>query len=197
MYIYGRWIVIPLIGAFIGWITNVLAIRLLFRPHRPFQFLFWTFQGLIPKRRAEIAANVARVVDKDLLPLGEVLEHLRTPALEEKITELVVEVARRRLTERLPSFIPAGLKEAASKTIEETLRREIPPALEELEGELTSSISSFSLGDLVAEKINKLDLHQVENLIVEVAGRELRYIELLGGVLGFFIGLVQAFVAGR
>lgn len=68
MYIYGRWIVIPLIGAFIGWITNVLAIRLLFRPHRPFQFLFWTFQGLIPKRRAEIAANVARVVDKDLLP---------------------------------------------------------------------------------------------------------------------------------
>lgn len=62
---------------------------------------------------------------------------------------------------------------------------------------MTSSISSFSLGDLVAEKINKLDLHQVENLIVEVAGRELRYIELLGGVLGFFIGLVQAFVAGR
>ncbi|OIQ61183.1 hypothetical protein MOTE_02590 [Moorella thermoacetica] len=197
MYIFQRWLVIPLIGAFIGWITNVLAIRLLFRPHRPLQILSWTFQGLIPKRRAEIAANVARVVDKDLLPLGEVLEHLRTPVLEEKITELVVAVARRRLTERLPSFIPAGLREAAGKTMEETLRREIPPALEELEGELTSSISSFSLGELVAAKINKLDLYQVENLIVEVAGRELRYIELLGGILGFFIGLVQAFVAGR
>ncbi len=196
MYIYERWLVIPLIGAFIGWITNVLAIRLLFRPHRPFQIFFWTFQGLIPKRRVEIAANVARVVDKDLLPLGEVLEHLRTPALEDKITELVVEVARRRLTERLPSFIPAGLKEAAGKTMVETLRREIPPALEEMEGELTASLSSFSLGELVAAKINKLDLHQVEDLIVEVASRELRYIELLGGVLGFFIGLVQAALAG-
>lgn len=196
MYIYERWLAIPMIGAFIGWITNVLAIRLLFRPHRPFRVFFWTFQGLIPKRRAEIAANVARVVDKDLLPLGEVLEHLRTPALEEKITGMVVEVARRRLTERLPAFIPTGLKEAAAKTIEETLRREIPPALEELERELTSSVSSFSLGELVAAKINRLDLHQVEGLIVEVASRELRYIELLGGILGFFIGLVQAALAG-
>lgn len=197
MYTYERWLVIPLIGAFIGWITNLLAIRLLFRPHRPFRLIFWTLQGVIPKRRAEIAASVARVVDKDLLPLPEVVAQLHTQALEERITDLIIEVARRRLLERLPSFFPPGLKEAAGKTVEETLRREIPPALQELEAELAAaSPTTFSLGQMVADKINKLDLKKVEDIILEVASRELRYIEILGGVLGFFIGLIQAALAG-
>lgn len=189
-----KWVVIPLIGAFIGWITNVLAIRLLFRPHRPVKIFFWSLQGLIPKRRIELAANVARVVDKELLPLAEVMSHLRTPELEKQVTAMVIDVARRRLLERLPSFIPPGLKEVLGKTIEETLRREIPPALQELEKELAAS-TSFSIGQIVAEKINKLDLLKVENIIVEVTGRELRYIEYLGGCLGFIIGLIQAALA--
>jgi uncharacterized membrane protein YheB (UPF0754 family) len=186
-----------LIGAFIGWITNVLAIRLLFRPHRRVRILLWNLQGVIPKRRPEIAAKVARVVDKDLLPLHEVIEHLHTPALEEKIASMIIEVARRRLLERLPAFFPPGLKEAAGKTVEETLRREIAPALKDLEAELTGAGSNLSLGQMVAEKINTLDLKKVENIILEVASRELRYIELLGGVLGLCIGLVQAILAGR
>jgi len=193
---FARWILIPLIGAFIGWLTNVVAIRMLFRPRRPVKIFFWTLQGLIPKRQAEIAANIAGVVDKDLLPLKEVLERLYTPALESRLTTMVVDVARRRLLERLPSFIPPGLKEAAGRSMEETLRREMPSAIQELLEELGQTPGVFSLGDLVAAKFNKLNLQQVEQIVVDVAGRELRYIEWLGGLLGFLIGLIQALLAG-
>ncbi|BCV22018.1 DUF445 domain-containing protein [Moorella sp. Hama-1] len=191
-----RWVLIPLIGAFIGWLTNVVAIRMLFRPRRPVKILFWTLQGLIPKRQAEIAANIAGVVDKDLLPWQEVLERLHTPALEDRLTTMVIEVARRRLLERLPSFIPSGLKEAAGRSMEETLRREMPSAIGELVAEIGRMPGVFSLGSVVADKFNKLNLEQVEEVVVEVAGRELRYIEWLGGLLGFLIGLIQALLAG-
>lgn len=191
-----RWVLIPLIGAFIGWLTNVVAIRMLFRPRRPVKILFWTLQGLIPKRQAEIAANIAGVVDKDLLPWQEVLERLHTPALEDRLTTMVIDVARRRLLERLPSFIPSGLKEAAGRSMEETLRREMPSAIGELVAEIGRMPGVFSLGSVVADKFNKLNLEQVEEVVVEVAGRELRYIEWLGGLLGFLIGLIQALLAG-
>jgi len=184
------WFLVPVIGAFIGWSTNVLAIRLLFRPHRPVKLMFWTLQGLIPKRRGELAENVARVIDKDIVPFKEVLVRLQTPEMEEKVSEVVIDVVKRRLLERIPAFIPMGLKEAIGKTLEDTLRREIPPAMRELEGELFSE-DLCSIGNIVAEKINNLDLVKVENIIVEVAGRELRYIEFLGGCLGFIIGLIQ------
>ena len=51
-----------LIGTLIGWFTNYLAIKLLFRPYKEMNFLFFKIQGLIPKRRAEISLNIADVV---------------------------------------------------------------------------------------------------------------------------------------
>ncbi|WP_338823523.1 hypothetical protein MHOCP_17180 [Moorella humiferrea] len=191
-----RWIFIPLIGAFIGWMTNVIAIRMLFRPRRPVKILFWTLQGLIPRRKAEIAANIAGVVDKDLLPVKEVLAYFNTPEATAGLTKIVADLVRRRLVERLPSFIPLGLREAAGRTIEETIMKEMPSALEELIEELSRNPASFSIGEILAEKFNKLDIAQMEDVVVTVAGRELRYIEWLGGLLGLLIGVVQAFLAG-
>ncbi|WP_258360027.1 DUF445 domain-containing protein [Moorella sulfitireducens] len=190
-----RWILIPLIGALIGWLTNAVAIRMLFRPQRPVKIFFWTLQGVIPRRQAEIAANIAGVVDKDLLPLKEVLAYLNTPAVARSFTDTVAEVARRRLVERLPYFIPQGLKEVAGRAIEETLHREMPPAMQELLEELGRNPGTFSIGEIIEAKFNKLNLNQIEKVVVEVAGRELRYIEWLGGLLGFLIGLVQAALA--
>ena len=45
-----------IIGAVIGWITNILAIKLLFRPLRPYKIplLNYEIQGLLPKRKAEV-----------------------------------------------------------------------------------------------------------------------------------------------
>ncbi|NPV27094.1 MAG: DUF445 family protein [Firmicutes bacterium] len=52
-----QYIAIPLISALIGWLTNVIAIRLLFRPVEPIKLplLNYELQGLIPRRQAEIA----------------------------------------------------------------------------------------------------------------------------------------------
>ena len=44
---------------------------------------------------------------------------------------------------------------------------------------------------MIEEKLNSLDMIEVEALIMPLVGRELRHIEVLGGVLGFIIGLVQ------
>lgn len=43
--------VLAIIGAFIGWMTNVFAIKLLFRPLQPVNILGIKLQGLIPKRK--------------------------------------------------------------------------------------------------------------------------------------------------
>lgn len=187
-----KWLVIPLLGAFIGWITNVLAIRLLFRPRRPYKFLFWTLQGLIPKRRAEIAASLAAIIDKDLLPLDEIINRLKTSAVEERVATLVGELVRQRIEERFPPFLPPALKQAVSHALEETVRREVPGFLGKLEEEFLPFAREYSLGKMVAEKLNSLDLEKAEELIIAVASRELRYIEILGGVLGFIIGWIQA-----
>lgn len=58
------------IGAFIGGMTNYLAIKMIFRPHEPIYFMKKRLPftpGLIPKRRGEIAEQLGRIVVKHLL----------------------------------------------------------------------------------------------------------------------------------
>ncbi|MHB8917959.1 MAG: DUF445 family protein, partial [Desulfocucumaceae bacterium] len=47
---------------------------------------------------------------------------------------------------------------------------------------------------IVEARINNFSLERLEKMIVSVSARELKHIEILGGVLGFLIGLVQAVI---
>ena len=60
-------LIFPVVGALVGWFTNWLAIRMLFRPRQPARFLGWTFQGVIPRRHAQLADRIAETVENSLL----------------------------------------------------------------------------------------------------------------------------------
>ena len=49
------YIVFPVVGFFIGWITNVIAITFLFHPRKK----ILGFQGIIPHRRKELAKRIS------------------------------------------------------------------------------------------------------------------------------------------
>jgi uncharacterized membrane protein YheB (UPF0754 family) len=49
----------------------------------------------------------------------------------------------------------------------------------------------LDVSEIVRSKIEGFDLTKLEAIIHEVSARELKTIELLGGVLGFLVGLVQ------
>lgn len=64
------WVAPPIVGAIIGYGTNRLAIRMLFRPHRPKHILGWQVPftpGLIPKKRDELALSIGKSVAEELL----------------------------------------------------------------------------------------------------------------------------------
>jgi uncharacterized membrane protein YheB (UPF0754 family) len=60
------WITIPAVGGFIGWSTNWLAVKMIFRPLRERRFLGIRVQGLVGRRQKELAAAIGRVVGNHL-----------------------------------------------------------------------------------------------------------------------------------
>ncbi|MDR3192602.1 MAG: DUF445 family protein [Treponema sp.] len=64
------WLVPPLVGAFIGFLTNVLAIRMLFRPLkavRIFGIRLPFTPGILPRERRRLADSIGRMVERELL----------------------------------------------------------------------------------------------------------------------------------
>ncbi|RMF44309.1 MAG: DUF445 family protein, partial [Deltaproteobacteria bacterium] len=69
------WLAPPLLGAFIGYLTNSIAIRMLFRPLRPWHVLGLRVPltpGIIPARRGELAERMGETVGRHLLTADDV-----------------------------------------------------------------------------------------------------------------------------
>jgi hypothetical protein len=59
--------IMPTAGFLVGWVTNWLALKVIFRPLRPHKFLCWTVQGIFLKRQAEVSETFARIVMTEIL----------------------------------------------------------------------------------------------------------------------------------
>ncbi len=183
---------LPLISALIGYITNVVAIRLLFWPQQPINFGLFKLQGVLPKRQADIAASVGELVEERLLSLDEVIDQVNTPEVRERLVVTITDVMRDKLDSMLPRFIPPRAIQLIADTLEKIVRQEadqiISQVVESVRDYLTAEVQ---IKKIVEEKINQFDLNELEDIVRGVASTELRFIEILGGVLGFIIGLVQ------
>ena len=183
---------LPVVAALIGWGTNVIAIRMLFWPRKPIYILGWQFLGVLPKRKLELARSIAEVLNDEILPMDELLAAANTPAVREKVAGLITD----GLVDRLRRFIPRFILEHTEEKLRLTLEGLVASELETMFSQLAQNLSrelqqSQLLGQLVEERINSLDLLQLEKLVLRVAKHELRYIELFGAVLGLIIGFVQ------
>jgi hypothetical protein len=88
MDFFRTWILPTLMGAIIGYFTNWLAIKMLFRPLKPVYLgkLKLPFTpGILPRERERLARSVGDTVSRELLTPEVFKTRLREPALRDKI----------------------------------------------------------------------------------------------------------------
>ena len=185
----------PFVGAIIGWTTNYVAIKLLFRPHNPVEFLGLKFQGLIPKRRKEIARSIARAIEKELLSSEDIAGMLTNIEWKKEVEQVLDDLVEHRFSsDRLKKIPLVGLvSENLTYHIKYLLTKEI---LKQIDLKKDSIVAKFKknvdVRELVLSKIDKLDVMRFEGLLTEFIARELKHLEYLGGVMGFIIGVFQS-----
>src|SRR5690606_18724795 len=92
---------VPLISAFIGWMTNWIAIRMLFRPRNPVRLLGLRWQGLIPKRQKEIARKTAEIVEREILSQNLLRKELDAVDFDDYISTFTSRVIHDKLGDKL------------------------------------------------------------------------------------------------
>jgi len=189
------WILLPLAGAFIGWMTNLLAVRMIFRPREPrrIPLLGLTIQGLLPKRQADLARSIAQVVERDLLPMDELLALVGVDRYQEAILDQVLAQVDQRVAASWPRYLPQALREAVAGYLRAAVARETAMMLDQLGARLSEDLRErVKLAPLVERQVAQLPTDQLEQLVWRVVGQEFRWIEYLGAILGGLLGLGQA-----
>ncbi|GAB4367563.1 MAG: DUF445 family protein [Spirochaetales bacterium] len=110
-YPYLLTIALPiLLGALIGYITNAIAIRMLFRPlteYRigPFRVPFTP--GVIPRQRSQLSRSIARMVSKELLTEGALRRRLEDPGFQDRVYDRLSDVSDRILDTPIRTLMDA------------------------------------------------------------------------------------------
>ncbi|MFH1215874.1 MAG: DUF445 family protein [Pseudomonadota bacterium] len=84
----------PLLGAFIGYMTNYVAIKMLFRPLRPWKILGIRVPmtpGVIPSKRHQLARNIGEMVGEHLLTSQDVSRAIAGDRFQQKLHELIAD----------------------------------------------------------------------------------------------------------
>ncbi|MBV5318156.1 MAG: DUF445 family protein [Desulfobulbaceae bacterium] len=106
----------PCIGAFIGYLTNKIAIRMLFRPLRPwyvFGLKVPMTPGVIPSKRHDLAVNIGEMVGRHLLTSKDIGSAISGEPFQEHLAVLVdrkVQEVLKRDLGPLPEIIPERFK---------------------------------------------------------------------------------------
>ncbi|SFH58811.1 Protein of unknown function [Tindallia magadiensis] len=192
-----NWILLMLVGGFIGWTTNVLAIRLLFKPYKaiPVPLLGFKVQGLIPRRKGEIAKNIGYQIEKELVSMKDILKTFGENQQREDLKIFLKIYLNNMIVERLPGMLRRAMRKPISIFVNDLLNEEGDRIITEMIDYLIEDQSEkLKLADLIEEKINQYPMEQLEEMILMVAKKELRHIERLGGLLGIMIGFFQAWI---
>lgn len=80
----------PLVAGVVGYVTNKIAIKMLFRPYEPKWYtLGW--QGIVPKTRPKLAVKISEIVGQKLLAHDDFLYALENNDIKAKIHNIIAE----------------------------------------------------------------------------------------------------------
>lgn len=186
-------LIFPFLGGAIGW---GMAIKFLFWPRRPLKLGPLILQGVIPRRRQALARAIGDVAATELLSREQIASALCAPEIRTKAAELAGQAVARRV-QQYPVLSPfsRGVREKLGDMVARAVGREVEKILADDGQDWTGRVlAAVDLAALVTERLEAMEWDALETMVYSVAGRELKVIEWMGGVLGALVGLGQALV---
>jgi uncharacterized membrane protein YheB (UPF0754 family) len=192
-------ILIPVISAFIGWFTNWIAIKMLFHPREPKKILGISFQGIFPKRQKVLAANLGKLVSDEFLSFTEIEQMISNPENLKHIMPTMENHIDHFLRVKLADEMPVISMFIGDKTINRmktVFMQEIQELFPKVMKQYASNLKNeLDLEQIVYKKVTAFSSDKLEEMLYQIMSKEFRFVEILGGVIGFLIGLLQVFIS--
>ncbi|MBA4258184.1 MAG: DUF445 domain-containing protein [Chitinophaga sp.] len=186
---------IPVISAFIGWFTNWIAIKMLFHPKNPIKILGITFIGIFPKRQAQFAEKLGKLVSAELLSFNDIESKItNTDNIDQLMPQIDAHIdhfLRVKLADQMPvisMFIGDKTIQQMKSVFMTELKEIFPGIMKSYMGNLQKDLD---LEKIVVEKVKGFSSDKLEQILNDIMSKEFRFVEIIGGVLGFIIGIVQ------
>lgn len=168
---------LPIAGSLVGYVTNWIAIKLLFEPADPIDFGPFVLQGLFESRQAEVSDEFGYFLESRVLSSPQLLDALTNHNEKEFYAFL---------RKQLPPPIPEHVIHAAMQAIR-TVAAD-PEKYDEIHRYLSQRLD---IEDTLSSRLKLLTPKNFENLLHPVFEEDEIILIVVGGVLGAMAGVMQ------
>jgi uncharacterized membrane protein YheB (UPF0754 family) len=193
-----QFILLPLISAFIGWFTNWIAIKMLFHPREPKRILGITFHGIFPKRQRSFAEKLGKMISAEFLSYEDIENKIADPKNLQNLLPLVEahvdKFLQDKLSDEMP-FLSLFIGEKTRRSLKNIFMKELETLFPQIMKSYAKHLEEeLDLEKIVTDKVSKFSSDKLEAILYQIMSKEFRFVELLGGIIGFMIGILQVLI---
>lgn len=189
---------LPFIAAITGWVTNYLAIKMLFHPREKVNLFFFSIQGIFPKRQKVLAERLGKIVANELFSFKDIKDRFASTSSMDEMNHVLDEKLEDFMEVKLKSAMPMlamFLNGEAKMKIKNTLHEEFQHIMPEIINTYSDKLErELDIEAIVSQKVDAFSSDKLEQILFSIMKKEFKFIEILGGVLGFLIGIIQLLI---
>lgn len=192
------YIAIPFISAIVGWVTNVIAIKMMFYP---IEFIgikpIFGWQGIVPSKAHKMASISVDLMLKRLVNVREIFQRMDPNRIASDLEKPLLHMTRDVVDNVMESYQPGlweGMPQLAKNQIYKSVRKETPNIIAGLMTELRDNIENvFDVKNMVISNLMR-DKALLNRIFLETGKKEFVFIGRSGAYFGFLLGIIQAIV---
>jgi uncharacterized membrane protein YheB (UPF0754 family) len=194
------WWLLPILGVVIGYVTNWVALWMIYEPAEPRRYGPLRWQGLFIRRQREVADVYASIVADQILTVAEFGHELLHGPRSDR-TRALIESAMRPAIDRAAGPLRPAVRVAVGPREYEAIRHAfatepVDKMMDPLSDPEFSATQSASIRKLIADRMREMAPEDFANML-RTATREDEWLLLLhGAVLGLAGGLIHLGIFG-
>lgn len=195
-YFFPLWWTLPIQGVIVGYLTNWLAINMIFRPFDPTRYVFVTYQGLFIKRQDQVSELYSNFVAENILNSRNILEEIFYGKAADEVYIMIQRAVIRAFEHTSSAAHPLITMTAGSEkymAIREKIVKRIieiaPKSIERIEKYVGEAMD---FEDTMARRMKALPVREYESILRTAFQEDELLLIIIGAVLGAVVGLGQA-----
>ncbi|TXH06079.1 MAG: DUF445 domain-containing protein [Nevskiaceae bacterium] len=194
-FTHSAWIM-PLFGGFVGWFSDWMALKMVFRPREPKRYLgLFTWQGLFLRRQQEVAAEYGALIAQEVLTAANIIEAALRGPLSDRLFSLVQKHVYDMLDEQAGIAQPLVILAVGSQRylrmkqdIAAHLIERLPVALKSVE---QYADDAMDVRNTLVSRMKQMTPEEFEGVLRPVFEQDEWKLIAVGAILGFLVGELQ------
>lgn len=197
-YFLPIWWILPLFGVLVGYFTNLVALKLIFRPLNPIKVGKLVIQGMFIRRQKEVSTEYSKIVASKIITIENIFEYIIRGPGSEKLEKIVCKQIEYTINETaglLRSLVEISTGSQLFIHIRNIacfrFMQELPMNIRQVFGYAENALD---LEHILRHKMIGLTPLEFESFLRPVFKEDETTLILIGAMLGGLAGFLQYFI---